>query len=380
VSLSSQEEFSKEEKVRYSRHFLLPEVGEVGQSKLRAAHVLVVGAGGLGSPALLYLAAAGVGKLTVVDPDVISLSNLQRQVLFKSAEVGSSKSKAAQEQLQGLNPGVKVEPFCISLDESNVQSFVSSASVVVDCSDNFTTRYLLNDACVKWQKPLSYAAISRFEGQSAFFRNSPSDPCLRCLFPKPPAPGAVLNCSEAGVLGVLPGVFGLIQAKDVLRFLISGISSQKLTHWDLWTDEFHSFQLSKVPHCEVCSVVDKSALKVVADPGQLSSKDQYFSKGNQIQPKNAFAKLKSFFLLDVRLPEECKIVSLPNAVNIPLSELVSRANELPRNVSLLVYCKSGGRSQQACLELQKLGFEDTWNLEGGILKWHEDVDPSIPVY
>ena len=396
-------EFSKEEKVRYSRHFLLPEVGLEGQRKFQDSSVLVAGAGGLGCPSLLYLAAAGIGKISILDADSVSLSNLQRQVLYATSDVGVAKVDAASRKLMALNPNLNLSVRSQNIDLENVEDLVQSHDVILDATDNFETRYLIHDACVKFSKPLSYAAIHQFEGQSCFFPLKEDDPCLRCLFPAPPMAGAVQNCAEAGVLGVLPGIFGLIQAKDILLYLLGKGNKEalpfvnKLFHWDLLTSEPQSFSIRKRQDCKCCNNPSRKSMVLGREEGRCAANLNESSqmKSNQTATSTAKPDLKieDFFLnwmqakvkkdatwtwtlLDVRLPGEIEICSIPGSLHIPLSELPARLNEIQRQHPVVVYCKSGGRSAAACGVLTNSGFLEVENLGGGILAWIAEKDPT----
>ncbi len=370
---------------RYSRHLLLPEVGLRGQRALRRARVLLVGTGGLGAPAALYLAAAGVGELGLVDFDRVELSNLQRQVLYGTDDVGRSKLDAAKARLEGLNPGVRVVAHETRLTSSNALDLLRPYDLVLDGSDNFPTRYLVNDACVLLGKPNVYGSIYRFEGQVSVF-DARRGPCYRCLHPEPPPADLVPSCAEAGVLGVLPGVVGALQATEALKLLL-GVGDPlvgRLLLYDALEMRFRELTLRKDPACVLCSphatqtgLIDYPAFCGVAEPGATADDLP------EVTPEELRAALASPdppMLVDVREPEERAISNIAGSTGIPKAELPERVDELTRARSVVVYCRSGGRSADATRTLIGLGFTNVRSLKGGINAWAETVDPSLPTY
>jgi len=368
------------ERQRYSRHLLLPEVGEEGQRRLKAARVLCVGAGGLGSPAALYLAAAGIGTLGLVDFDAVDISNLQRQIIHGTPDIGRSKLQSAQSRIQSLNPEVRVETFEAHFSVANAKTLVEQFDVIVDGTDNFPARYLVNDACVMYRRPNAWGSIFRFEGQASVFA-APGGPCYRCLHPEPPPPGLVPSCAEAGVLGVLPGIIGTIQATEALK-LILGIGEPLIGRflvYDALKMRFRELKLPKDPDCPVCGVspvittLHESAESCDA-PG---SRAHEFSVG---ELKARIDAGRPPVVLDVREPSEAAICRLPGARLIPLGELPRRLAELDPSAEIVVHCKSGGRSTRAVAMLQNKGFTRVSNLTGGILNWINEIDPSLARY
>lgn len=376
-----------EELSRYARHLNLAEVGVDGQRKLKASRVLLVGTGGLGSPLALYLAAAGVGTLGIVDFDEVDQSNLQRQILHGTKDVGRTKVDSARDRLSDINPHVRLELHPTRLCSENALSLLESYDVVVDGTDNFPTRYLINDACVLLKKPNVYGSIFRFEGQVSVFDPAQGSPCYRCLYPEPPPPGTVPSCAEGGVLGVLPGVVGSLQATEVLK-LILGVGKSlrsRLLLFDALGMRFREMQLAPNPDCSLCGcnpslirLIDYDVFCGVAEGSNTAAADQ-------ISPREFVEGWKGGQrprLLDVREPYEWDIANLSEyeAVLIPLAQLSSRLDELDREDDIVVYCKSGGRSAQAVTLLREAGFRRIRDLTGGVLAWREDVDPSKPKY
>jgi molybdopterin/thiamine biosynthesis adenylyltransferase/rhodanese-related sulfurtransferase len=374
---------SYEEIRRYGRHLIIPEVGMAGQRKLKAARVLVVGAGGLGSPISLYLAAAGVGHIGLVDFDRVDESNLQRQILYTTKDVKRPKLEAAKERLTAMNPHIEVETYETRLTSENALEIMKDYDVIVDGTDNFPTRYLVNDACVLLGKPNVYGSIFRFDGQVSVF-DARRGPCYRCLYPEPPPPGLVPSCAEGGVLGVLPGVVGALQAMETLK-LILGIGQPligRLLLFDGLHMSFTELKLRKDPNCKVCDpnpsvreLIDYEAFcGVTPSAGEPSM---------HITPEELYRKLSSgekVFLLDVREEVEYEICHLENAVLIPLSKLPERVNELSLTDEIVAYCHTGARSSMAVKLLKDLGFRRVRNLAGGIDAWAERIDPSMPRY
>jgi len=366
------------ERQRYSRHLLLPEVGDEGQRRLKSARVLCVGAGGLGSPAALYLAAAGIGTLGLVDFDVVDFSNLQRQIIHGTGDVGRSKLESAQARIEALNPEVRVETFDARFSAGNARRLVEAFDVIVDGTDNFPARYLVNDACVLFGKPNAWGSIFRFEGQAAVFA-APGGPCYRCLHPEPPPDGVVPSCAEAGVLGVLPGVIGTIQATEALK-LILGIGEPlvgRLLVYDALKMRFRDLKLRRDPDCPICgsrptitTLHEYAAYCVPAALDDMTVQDL----------KERMDAGSSPLILDVREPSEAAICRLPGSLLIPLGELPRRLRELDPAAEIVVHCKSGGRSARAVAMLRERGFSRAVNLSGGILNWVNQIDPSMRRY
>jgi sulfur-carrier protein adenylyltransferase/sulfurtransferase len=383
-------ELSRGELLRYGRHLLLPEVGMEGQQRLKAARVLLVGAGGLGSPAALYLAAAGVGTLGLVDFDVVDATNLHRQILHGTADVGRSKLDSAVERLGAVNPHVSLIRHEVRLAAGNALEILQGYDLVVDGSDNFPTRYLVNDACVLLGIPLVYGAIHRFEGQVAVF-DGRTGPCYRCLFRQPPPPGLVPNCAEAGVLGVLPGIIGSLQAMEAIK-LILGIGESlegRLLIFEGLEMRWRELRLRKDPECPVCSdhptqteLIDYDVFCGVA-PAPSPGAGNGAGPSGTITVEELRARLERGdrpFLLDVREPHEWILANLEpqGARHIPLGELKERLREVPAGTEIVVYCRGGGRSARAQRTLEGAGFSPVLNLEGGIMAWRERVDPTLP--
>jgi adenylyltransferase/sulfurtransferase len=377
-------ELTQSEQTRYSRHIILPEVGEEGQRRLKGARVLIVGAGGLGCPAALYLGAAGVGTIGIVDFDNIDLTNLQRQVLHSTSAVGTSKCQSVKQRIADLNPDVTVNVHEQSLSSQNISAILSGYDIVLDATDNFSTRYLINDACVLNKKPDVYGAIYRFEGQVSVFA-APSGPCYRCLFPDPPPPEAVPNCAEGGVLGVLAGAVGVLQATEVIK-LILGLGNTlvgRLFLYDALDMDFRTLDIKRNPACPICG--DKPTITTLSDTNFQCITS---APANSPEPVGITAKqLKQlmdqgakFCLLDVRTVQENRLCALPGNKLVPVGEVESRLDELDPQQEIIVYCKSGGRSTSAAKVLISHGFKHVRNLEGGILSWIKEVDPSLPSY
>lgn len=376
-----QSPFTQSELVRYSRHLLLPEVGSAGQQKLKNASVLVIGAGGLGSPALLYLAAAGVGKIGIVDFDDVDKSNLQRQILYSDAEVGTSKVSSAAQRIKNLNPEIEVMEFPVRLDASNALDLFSQFDLILDGSDNFATRYLVNDACVLTNKPNVHGAIYRWDGQASVFSYK-GGPCYRCLFPDPPPLDAVPNCAEGGVFGVMAGLIGCLQASEAIKIIL-GIGetlSGKLLIYDALSLTFDTVPIAKSSSCPVCS--EGATIRSLKDLEiQCNTEDAEMTRViNPVELDQELKAGKDLLLLDVRNYEEVALGILPNAKHIPLSELVEREKELDKSADIVVYCKSGGRSMRALHYLVDCGYSKIRNLTGGVLAWSRDIDPSLPQY
>ena len=379
-------ELTLRERQRYSRHLLLPEVGEEGQRRLKGARVLCVGAGGLGSPAALYLAAAGVGTLGLVDFDVVDFSNLQRQIIHGTADVGKSKLESAQARIEALNPEVRVETFDAHFSKANGKMLVEAFDVIVDGTDNFPARYLVNDACVLYGRPNAWGSIFRFEGQAAVFA-ARGGPCYRCLHPEPPPAGLVPSCAEAGVLGVLPGIIGTIQATEAIK-LILGIGDPlvgRLLVYDALKMRFRELKLQRDPACPVCGNNPKiTALHEYEHscaPGGDSARDAAAVGETTVRELKARIDAgRAPVILDVREPSEVTICRLPGSLLIPLGELPRRLGELDRDAEVVVHCKSGMRSAKAVALLRQKGFTRASNLTGGILQWISEIDRTLARY
>jgi adenylyltransferase/sulfurtransferase len=393
---------SNDEISRYSRHLILPEVGMEGQQKLKAAKVLCVGTGGLGAPLALYLAAAGVGTIGLVDFDTVDASNLQRQIIHSTATVGKLKVDSAEIMLKGLNPYTNVVKHNTMLTSANALEIFKGYDIIADGTDNFQTRYLVNDACVLTGKPNAYGSIFRFEGQASVFATE-AGPCYRCLYPEPPPPGLVPSCAEGGVLGILPGLVGVIQATEVIK-LILGIGESlagRLLLIDALTMKFRTLKLRKNPDCPVCgthptvtALIDYDQFCGIQKPTSVGPLEVAQNKAVADVPvvdgipqitvqelKRRLDAHEDVFILDVREPHEVQIVNI-GAPLIPLGQLASRVGELEANKDreVVVHCKSGGRSQKAALILKNAGFTHVGNLAGGILAWAEKIDPTLPKY
>lgn len=383
----TQSDLSQQEIERYSRQLSLPSIGIEGQRKLKRARVLVVGAGGLGSPALLYLASAGVGTIGLVDFDPVDLTNLHRQILYTEADVGGSKTRAASARIAAANPHVHVEAYDTRLTSRNALEIAADYDIIVDGTDNFATRYLVNDTAVLLGKTNVYASVLRFEGQASVFA-APGGPCYRCLFRDPPPPGLIPNCAEAGVLGVLPGIMGSIQASETIK-LITGAGTPlvgRLLLFDALAMRFRTMEVRRDPECLMCGtreireLVDYDAWcgSTAAQPG-----DEGQAVVGEISPvelSERIARGEDIQLLDVREPYEWAIARLPGARHIPLGTLTERIQMLDPARETIVYCKSGIRSFAAATQLAGAGFTKVANLSGGISRWSADVDSSIPRY
>ena len=379
------EELSSDEILRHSRHLILPEVALEGQQRLKASRVLLIGAGGLGSPLALYLAAAGVGTIGLVDFDVVDVTNLQRQIVHGSKDVGRPKLESARDRLKDMNPHVHVEGYETRLTSENALEIIRDYDIVIDGTDNFATRYLTNDACVILGKPNVYGSIYRFEGQSSVFATE-EGPCYRCLYPEPPPPGLVPSCAEGGVLGVLPGLVGTIQATEGIKLLL-GIGEPligRLLLIDALTMQFRAMKLRKNPNCAACGT---------REIRELIDYDQFCGiGGDPLQDPNGIPELTpaelaakqqrkdDFDLIDVREPHEWAIAKIPGARLVPLSAFTDSLHQFDSARDIVVHCKMGGRSAKAVRQLQAAGFKKVWNLAGGILRWSDDVDPKVPKY
>lgn len=384
-------ELSKEEIERYSRHLILPEVGMEGQKKLKAASILLVGTGGLGSPLGLYLAAAGIGRLGLVDFDVVDKTNLQRQVIHTTNDVGRLKTQSAKEKIEAINPNVVVDIHETSLTSENALDIIADYDMVIDGTDNFPTRYLVNDACVLLGKPNVYGSIFRFEGQSSVFY-AEYGPCYRCLYPEPPPPGMVPSCAEGGVIGILPGIVGLIQANEGVKLILGEGNPLigRLLLFNALDMQFRELKLRKDPNCPVCG--PNPTIKELIDYEEFcgipSASDQPAETSEQmaedeITPAQVKSKLDqgdTFVLVDVREPHEWEICRIEGARLIPLSEFEDRIGEIDQDSEVVLHCKMGGRSAKAQDILYANGYTNVKNMIGGITRWADEVDPSVPKY
>lgn len=374
-------DFTPDEMRRYGRHLVIPQVGPEGQARLRDARVLLVGAGGLGSPLAVYLAAAGVGTLGIVDFDVVDESNLQRQILHATADVGRPKVESAQAHLAAINPLVTVVPHAERLSVENAAALVARYDIVADGSDNFATRYLVNDACVLGGKPLVYGSIFRFDGQATVF-NHGDGPCYRCLFPEMPDPDSVPNCAEAGVLGVLPGLVGCIQATEVIKLILGEGDplAGRLLMIDALTMKFQELRLPRDPGCPICG--DAPTITTLREETFACATEEPVSM--DLTPTDVNDRLeagKDFCLLDVREDFERQICAIPgDHLHIPMNTIPDRLAELPKDKELVVYCKMGGRSARVVAYLQQQGFTKAVNMAGGVIGWGTEIDPEMPKY
>ena len=381
-------ELTADDLLRYARHLALPEVGMEGQQRLKAARVLCVGAGGLGSPLALYLAAAGVGTLGLVDSDTVETSNLQRQIIHSTHDIGRRKLDSAEEKLSALNPGIRIAKHHARLTSANALQILIDYDIVADGTDNFPTRYLVNDACVLLGKPNVYGSIFRFEGQASVFATQ-DGPCYRCLYPEPPPPGMVPSCAEGGVLGILPGLIGVIQATEVIKIILGKGDSLagRLLLVDALNMRFSELKLRKNPECPVCG--ENPTVTRLIDYQQfcgiLPESKQENSLKNGI-PQITVKELKrridtgeDLYILDVREPFEYQIAQIGGNL-IPINDVPQRLSEIPREREIIVHCKSGGRSQRVAELLQQQGYARVVNLAGGILAWSEEIDPAVPKY
>ena len=381
-------QLTTDELSRYSRHLILPEVGEEGQRKLKAARVLCVGTGGLGSPLALYLAAAGVGTLGLVDFDVVDASNLQRQIIHSTADIGRKKLDSAAEKIKALNPALNVVKHDTLLSSANALDILKDYDVVADGTDNFPTRYLVNDACVLLGKPNAYGSIFRFEGQTSVFA-AKDGPCYRCLYPEPPPPGLVPSCAEGGVLGILPGLVGVIQATETIKLILGKGSTLvgRLLLIDSLNMRFRELRLRKNPDCPVCG--NHPTVTKLIDYQQFCGIARATKEENEM--KNGILQLsvtdlkrridagEDLFILDVREPFEYQIANIGGKL-IPQGEVPQRLNEIDRDREIIVHCKSGARSQRIAEYLKQQGYPEVVNVAGGILAWSSQVDPSVPKY
>lgn len=381
----SQSELGKKELERYSRHLLIPEVGRGGQLSLKDGKVLLIGAGGLGSPAAVYLASAGVGTLGIVDFDRVEASNLHRQILHFDGDVGKKKTESARETLTQLNPHVQVITHDTRLHKENALSILGDYDVIIDGTDNFPTRYLVNDACVLLGKPNVYGSIFRFDGQASVFDPRGDGPCYRCLYPEPPPPGVVPSCAEGGVLGVLPGIIGVIQATEAIKIILGkgDTLTGRLLLYNALEMSFHELKLRKDPHCPLCgtnpTVTELIDYEGFCRIGESEEPAEAVASLTVVELKEKMEGERSFVLLDVRESHETEICQLTGSVLIPLGQLANRMDEVPRATPVIAYCKKGIRGEKAVRLLNEAGFTAT-NLEGGIIAWAEQIDPEMARY
>jgi len=381
-------ELNSDEIRRYSRHLTLPEVGLEGQKKICSASVLCIGAGGLGSPIAMYLAAAGVGKLGIVDFDAVDFSNLQRQILHGTPDVGQPKTQSAQETIHRLNPGVQVVLHDTRLTSENALEVIRPYDLVVDGTDNFPTRYLTNDACVLLRKPNVYGSIFRFDGQASVFAPHLGGPCYRCLYPEPPPPGAVPSCAEGGVLGVLPGIIGLIQATEILKLILGKGTSllNRLLLFNALDMQFRELKLRRDPQCPLCGnnptitqLIDYQAF--CGSTPQPTNTPMHPDEVTVHDLKKALDNPQlGIQVLDVREPDEYQIARINGARLVPLSTLPQRLNELVPNQAYYIHCKAGGRSLKALQFLREQGFQNLKSVKGGISAWSDEIDRTVPKY
>ncbi|MBL8293740.1 MAG: molybdopterin-synthase adenylyltransferase MoeB [Bryobacterales bacterium] len=379
---------SNEEVLRYSRHLIMPEVGMDGQEKLKAAKVICIGTGGLGAPLAMYLAAAGVGRMGLVDFDTVDVTNLQRQIIHGTSDIGRKKLDSAVDTLKEINPHIQLDRFEVALTSENALDILKDYDIVIDGTDNFPTRYLVNDACVLLGKVNVYGSIFRFEGQATVF-GYPGGPCYRCLYPEPPPPGLVPSCAEGGVLGILPGIIGVIQATEAVKLIIGKGEPLvgRLLLYDALGMKFRELKLRRNPECPMCG--DHRTIHQLIDyqqfcgiPAHPPTPEPGVSE-TEIEVTALKARLDrgdDFVLVDVREPHEFQIGRIPNSRLIPLGELPKRVNELSVGDDIVVHCKSGMRSAKAMDFLKQSGFKRVKNLKGGILAWSDKVDPSVPKY
>ncbi len=381
-SAAQQREFSQSEVERYSRQLVLPEIGPEGQGRLKASSAVVVGAGGLGIPASVYLAAAGVGRIGIVDGDVVERSNLHRQTIYTESDIGKAKATVASEYLRRVNPNITVVPHEARLTSDNALGILEKYDVVVDCTDNFPARYLINDACVLQQKPDVYASIFRFDGQASVF-DARRGPCYRCLFPQPPPPDTVQDCAAAGVLGVLPGIMGSIQAAQTISLLVGHGQPLvgRLLLFNAADMTFSELRIRKNPNCPVCG--PHPTVTKLIDYEEFCGLARLGTQVSEISPKELKRMLDSglrLTLLDVREPYEHDMCHIDGSRLIPLGDLDRRVSELNRDEEVIVYCQMGSRSARAVELLAAKGFKKARNLKGGIRAWSEEVDPTVPFY
>jgi sulfur-carrier protein adenylyltransferase/sulfurtransferase len=382
-------DFSNDEIARYSRHLIMPEVTLDGQKRIKAASVLCIGTGGLGSPIALYLAAAGIGRMGLVDYDIVDFSNLQRQILHGTEDVGRKKLNSARDRIKAINPNVQVDLHDMMFRSENAMQLVQDYDIVIDGTDNFPTRYLSNDVCVLTKKPNIYGSIFRFDGQCTVFAPHLGGPCYRCMFPEPPPPGMVPSCAEGGVLGVLPGMIGVMQAIEAIKLII-GIGDSligRLVSFDALKLRFKEFKIRKDPGCPICGdhptiheLIDYDQFCGIPQADAEAAKELEVPTITATELKTKIDRKEKFVLVDVREPFEYDISRIPGSKLIPLGELPARLSELDSADDIVLHCKVGGRSAKALRILQEAGFRKLNNLQGGITAWSDEVDPSTPKY
>jgi len=382
-------DFSNDEIARYSRHLIMPEVTLEGQKRIKAASVLCIGTGGLGSPIALYLAAAGIGRLGLIDFDVVDFSNLQRQILHGTDDVGRKKLNSAKDRIKATNPNVQVDLHDCMFRSENAMQIVQDYDIVVDGTDNFPTRYLSNDVCVLAKKPNVYGSIFRFDGQCTVFAPHLGGPCYRCMFPEPPPPGMVPSCAEGGVLGVLPGIIGVLQAIEAIKLII-GIGDSligRLVGFDALKLRFREFKIRKDPKCPICGdhptiheLIDYDQFCGIPQADAETAKEMDVPTISATELRAKLDRKEKFVLVDVREPFEYDICNIPGSKLIPLGELPARLSELDSADDIVLHCKVGARSAKALRVLQEAGFRKLSNLRGGIDAWADEVDPSVPKY
>ncbi|HEY9076835.1 MAG TPA: molybdopterin-synthase adenylyltransferase MoeB [Anaerolineaceae bacterium] len=376
---------TNEEIARYSRHLLIPEVGAEGQRKLKQASVLLIGAGGLGSPAALYLAAAGIGRIGLVDQDTVDSSNLQRQILHGTSQMGRAKVDSGRERLLDLNPFIQIDPYQEVFQAANAEQIAEEYDLILDGSDNFSTRYLANDLCVKTEKPYIFGAVFRFEGQVSVF-DAHHGPCYRCVFPNPPLPGSVPSCAEAGVLGVVPGIIGTIQAAEAIKLILGAGEPlyARMILFDALEMSFREVRLKKNPRCQVCGI-DRNAIQltdfniVCSEPKSTSS----LGAQTEITPQDLHEWMlmgKRFRLIDIREEGELQISRLPGAEWIPYDTLMRQMIHMDKDAPVIIFCRSGVRSMRMVDQMLKAGFKDVRHLVGGINAWAKMIDPTMRIY
>src|ERR1700730_9164015 len=382
-------DFSNDEIARYSRHLIMPEVTLEGQKRIKASSILCIGTGGLGSPIALYLAAAGIGRLGLVDFDIVDFSNLQRQILHGTDDVGRKKLNSAKDRIKAVNPNVQVDLHDCLFRSDNAMQLVQNYDIVIDGTDNFPTRYLSNDVCVLTKKPNIYGSIFRFEGQCTVFAPHLGGPCYRCMFPEPPPPGMVPSCAEGGVLGVLPGIIGVMQAIEAIKLII-GIGEPlvgRLVSFDALKMRYKEFKIRRDPKCPICGdhptiheLIDYDQFCGIPQADAEAEKEMDVPTINVVELKKRFDRKEDFVLLDVREPFEHDICRIEQAKLIPLGELPACLSELDSADEIVLHCKSGARSAKALRILQEAGFRKVLNVEGGITAWSDQIDPAVPKY
>jgi sulfur-carrier protein adenylyltransferase/sulfurtransferase len=382
-------DFSNDEIARYSRHLIMPEVTLEGQKRIKAASILCIGTGGLGSPVALYLAAAGIGRMGLVDFDVVDFSNLQRQVLHGTDDVGRKKLNSAKDRVKAINPNVQIDLHDCMFRSENAMPLVRDYDIVIDGTDNFPTRYLSNDVCVLARKPNIYGSIFRFDGQCTVFAPHLGGPCYRCMFPEPPPPGMVPSCAEGGVLGVLPGIIGVLQAIEAIKLII-GLGDSligRLVSFDALKLRFREFKIRKDPNCPICGdhptiheLIDYDQFCGIPQADAEAEKEMDVPTITASELREKLDRKEKFVLVDVREPYEYDICNIPGSKLIPLGELPARLSELDSADDIVLHCKVGGRSAKALKILQEAGFRKLSNLRGGITAWSDEVDPSVPKY